>query len=380
MMKKCFYTVFAFEVLLASITIGAKEAGAQTIFGFGMAQQFNQKSNNDYYIQAGSFTNKSRAVQYKYFLQSKTTYPVKMVKNNNFYRVVIGPIHRSSEVKRVGRLMSSSIKTKPIAVGSHQNLRLRKTKPNYVEQAHKNLGIIKATTNLTSAHNAANWFVSVGGGAQYPQFNSNVVINNGSGFPTPFDQDIYSTSNPNQGIIGVMAGRRWERDSQWFPSYSLGVLYQYFFEINAGGTVTQYSLPEFTNYTYNLNLSSNVVMAAAKLNLFEYAQKISPFINGGIGGAFNKSSGYNEIALPGVTPRQSPGFANNTTSQFAYMAGAGLDYKVNQQLIVSVGYNYSNLGNFSSGQGMQAWSGQSLNLGTYQSNDVFASISYLFEK
>ncbi|CEG56214.1 SPOR domain-containing protein [Legionella fallonii] len=380
MIRKCFYSVLAFEVILASITIGAQDAAAQTIFGLGMAQQFTQKANSNFYIQAGSFTNKSRAIQYQYFLQSKTTYPIKIVKNNNFYRVIIGPIHRSSEVRRVGRLMSSSMKTKPITISARQKPVSQKTKQNHIEQQSKTSVVTRVTPVLIPAHNTANWFVSVGGGAQFPQFNSNMVVNNNSDFPPPFDVDIYSTSNTSQGIIGVTAGRRWERDSQWFPSYSLGVLYQYFFETNAGGTVMQYSLPEFTNYTYNLNLSSNVVMASAKLNLFDYAQKLSPFVNGGIGGAFNKASGYSEAALPGVTPRITPGFTDNTTNQFAYMVGAGLDYKIKPQLIVSVGYNYVNLGHFSSGLGMQTWSGQSLNLGTYQSNDVFASVSYLFEK
>lgn len=363
MIRKCFYTVLAVEVFLAGITLGTKEADAQTIFGLGMAQQFNQKANNNFHIQAASFTSKSRAIQFRYFLQSKTTYPVKIAKHNNFYRVVIGPIYRSADVRRIGRVLSSSMKAKPIVM-------------HPIESQHNNPSISHATPIVM--HNTANWFVSAGAGAQYPQFNSKTVINNGSGFSRPFDHDIYSTSNPNQGIFGVMAGRRWQRDNQWFPSYSLGVFYQYFFEINAGGVVTQYSLPEFTNYKYNLNLASNLVMAAAKLNLFEFAQKASPFINGGIGGAFNKSSGYSEVALAGVTPRVSPGFANHTTNQFAYMIGAGIDYKIKPQWIVSVGYNYVNLGNFSSGQGAQTWSNQSLNLGRYQSSDVFASVSYLF--
>lgn len=373
MIRKCVHTVLAVELVLAGLFLGAKEADAQTIFGLGMAQQFNQASNNDFYIQAASFTNKSRAIQYRCFLQSKTTYPVNIAKHNNFYRVVIGPMHRSTEVRQVGRVMSSSMKAKPIAIGSYHKPMVGNATPYSVVPQQSNSAV-------PSPSNGANWFVSVGGGVQYPQFNSNTVVNNGSGFSPPFDLDIYSASTTNQGILGVMAGQRWDRDSQWLPSYSLGVIYQYFFEINTGGMVTQYSLPEFTNYKYHLNRSSNVVMAAAKLNLFEYAQSISLFVNGGIGEAFNKTSGYREMALTGVTPRVSPGFSDHTTNQFAYMVGAGVDYKIKPQWLISVGYNYVNLGNFSSAQGAQTWSSQSLNLGRYQSNGVFASASYLFEK
>ena len=223
----------------------------------------------------------------------------------------------------------------------------------------------------------SSWFVSLGGGVQSPRFNSNIGVNNNTGFPAPYNEDIYSTSDTEQAIIGVMAGRRWERDSYWLPAYSLGIYYQYFFPKDVGETVMLYSLPEFTSYKWNL--SSNLVLASGKLNLLQYADNFSPFINGGIGVAFNNANGYSEVALPG-TARVSPAFTNNTTSQFAYALGAGIDYKVMQQLIVSVGYNYQNLGRFSSGPGLQTWSGQSLNFGTYQSNDVFASVSYLFDQ
>lgn len=238
----------------------------------------------------------------------------------------------------------------------------------------------KVVAQTISIHDRANWFISIGAGVQFPEFNPSITVNNNSGFPHPYNEDIYSTIQNSKAVIGAEGGRRWERDSRWLNAYSLGLFYQYFFATNAGRTVMQYSLPEFTNYNVSWNLSSNLLLATAKLNLFESVSKVSPFINGGMGVAFNHSSDYAEFALSGVTPRVSPGFANNTTSQFAYALGVGIDYQIRPPLVVSLGYNYQNLGKFSSGAGMGSWIGQSLHLGTYQSNNVFVAISYILEK
>lgn len=224
-----------------------------------------------------------------------------------------------------------------------------------------------------------NWFITLGAGVQYPQWHNPMKINNGSGFPAPNNKDLYSTKNQNEAIIALSVGRSWHRDAFWFSSYSFGVFWQHFFRTHLGHSITQYSLPEFTNYEYKWDLTANVLLAAAKLNLFQY-KKISPYINGGIGSSFNRTSGYKETALAGVTPRVSPGFANFSTSEFAYNAGIGVDLQLTSQFFVSVGYNYQNLGQISSGPGKGTWSTQSLNPGSYHSNEVLVSVSYLFGK
>ena len=222
----------------------------------------------------------------------------------------------------------------------------------------------------------ANWFVTVGAGAEFPLANGNMYVNNGSFFPPPYDTDIYSTNQSTSALVNLSAGRRWERQSNWFPAFSLGLFYQHSFLDNVAGTITQYSLPQFTNYTYNWNLSSDILLASAKVNL--YAQnRFSPYVTVGLGGAFNHSN-YNETALPGVTPRTSPGFSG-TSNQFAYNAGAGLDFRASNHLIVTLGYLYQNLGDIS-GQGNATWSGNSLRLGSYGLNEVLAGVTYLFDK
>ena len=103
-----------------------------------------------------------------------------------------------------------------------------------------------------------NWFLTLGAGVQFPEWRNPMKVNNGSGFPAPYDNDLYSTKNQSEAVIALAIGRRWQRNDFWFPySYSLGVFWQYFFRTNLGNTITQYALPEFTNYKYNWQLTSN---------------------------------------------------------------------------------------------------------------------------
>ncbi|WP_392537414.1 outer membrane protein [Legionella sp. 227] len=222
-----------------------------------------------------------------------------------------------------------------------------------------------------------NWFLALGGGAQFPQLHSHMKLNNGSEFPSPFDYDRLSVGSNNGGVIAASGGRRWQTSNFWFPSYSLSVFWQYFFKTQIQGEITQYSLPEFTNYTYNLDFTSNLLLASGKINLFRYGA-FSPYINGGIGSSFNRVSNYREEAFTNVTPRVSPGFRDSNSSEFAYNVGAGIDVQFFPQLIFSVGYIYQDLGPISSGNGINTWAEQSLNPGSYRSNEVLVTATYLF--
>lgn len=383
-------------ILAVSLSILATQSFAiqqvRTIYGVTNAQHFNTKQRAVFTIQLGSFSNQSNAMKLQNSLRSKTRLPVRLEQKNGRYAVMVGPLQTASDVRAAGRDLEK------VQLNASKTRSVRVTKPRVKQPAHyqsvnvqtnprqqvsynQHRALSQAVANKSLSARLTptqkNWYTSVGVGGQFPTLNSSMTINNGSGFPAPFDQDIYSTSNNAQVVLEASAGRRWHNDHLWLPALQIGVLYEYFLANNVGGTITQYSSPQFRNYNYGWNIASNVVLASAKLNLFQY-KRLSPYFNGGIGGAFNRSSGYREMAAPGITARVSPDYAANTSNQFAYNAGAGIDFQFAPQLFLSVGYLYQDLGKVSSGQGTQTWAGQSLNLGTYRSNDVMASITYLF--
>ncbi|MDR3478353.1 MAG: SPOR domain-containing protein [Gammaproteobacteria bacterium] len=334
-------------------------ANIHVIYGLQKANHFHAATTGDYYIQTNSFRSPKKAEHYKNLLHSKTSYPVTVTHHDNYNNVMIGPIHSAAEVRKV----ANETLTTPVR-HSHD------TEHSTLQQ--------KTTITDMSNHSRSNWFVAFSGGMQHPRFNSNIRINNGSDFPAPYSSDVYSTKNKNEPVFALSAGRHFETQNRWLPAYWLGLTYQNVLASNAGRTVMQYSSPEFINYRYREHISSNVFLAFVKMNLLQY-RMVTPYIKVGAGLALNRSSDYAETALPGVTPRTGAGFSSETTEQFAYNAGLGIDVAFTRQISASLGYEYLNLGHVNSGQGKDAWSSQSLNFGSYQSNQILLSVNYLFE-
>jgi len=231
--------------------------------------------------------------------------------------------------------------------------------------------------SLINIYPKGNWIVSAGVGASYPSFGSSMTIGNNSGAPAPYNMDVYTTKSRTQPITALSVGYRWVRDQQWLPAFSLNASYQHLFSRNVGSQVIQYSDPEFTNYNYDWEVSSDILMALLKANIFEY-HGVSPYVLGGVGAAFNRASNYSEGALSGVTARTNPAFGVNTMTNYAYRIGAGLEYQIDPQVLISMEYQFQSIGNITSDYGTQAWSGQYLNLGSYQSNAFLLTVTYLF--
>ena len=225
----------------------------------------------------------------------------------------------------------------------------------------------------------AGGFVSIEGSAIWPDLSHGITVNNGSPYPAPYNVDQLSIHNDTGSAFGLLAGYKWHRQSTQLPGFSLALRYQRVFAKNINGTITQYSMPEFTNYNYAWKLRSNYVSAFSKLDLYQFGP-LTPFVDLGLGVAVSRSSNFSETALPGVTPRYSPAFGNHNQSNFAYNVGAGLEYSVTPNLAVSLRYDYLNLGAISSGNGVTTWSAERLNLGKYKANTATLGLTYYFDK
>jgi opacity protein-like surface antigen len=352
------HTLFSAAVLTCASV--CYPANAHTIYGLEQASHFEGTSSHPFYIQTESFLSHSRAKRYKNLLKSKLAYPIKMVHKHHYYTVTIGPIQTAKLVRKT----ASQI----LPISTMQPTLRDKIAAPYTKTLHDEYPTSAIATR------PANWFVAVGVGVEHPQFGSSMSVNNGSDAPSPYDQDIYSTHRRTEAVIDISAGRRWKRDHKWIPAYSFGLAYQRLFPTNVGGTVMQYSSPDFVNYTYQSSVSSDLFEAFTKLNLFNY-RFLSPFITAGAGCALNRSSGYSETALANVTARQNPNFASKTTSNFAYTLGAGIDFNVSNRLAISVDYKYLNLGKVTSGSGAGTWIKQ-LDLGSLKVNEVLINATY----
>ncbi len=224
------------------------------------------------------------------------------------------------------------------------------------------------------------WYVGMDAGWMQTHMNQNATtVQNGSDYPPPANVDQYSLNRPHATLFDIQAGYRWNRDARWIPSYALALRYEHVFTTAITGMVTQYSDPDFTNYSYTSNVSSNVISLYSKLDFVRF-NRLMLYVDLGVGISFNQNQGYSETALPNVIARYSPNYASRTNTQFAYNAGAGLEYIVTNNLIVSAGYSYQSFGNFSSGSGQNPnWGNTQIKLGRLNSNIGLIGISYLFK-
>ncbi len=233
------------------------------------------------------------------------------------------------------------------------------------------------TATFAKTPNPNTWYASGGLGMEYPHFNANWRVNNGSGFAPPANQDIYTFQNNHHPFLSLAAGYRFVRNAAWLPALSLGVNYQYLPSNDIGGQIVQYSTPSFANYNFRWDITAQLLLASAKLNIYTY-RHFMPYLSVAAGPAYIRASSYNETAYPDVTPRTSAGFAESTNTQFAYMLGLGADYQFNPQWLASLGYQYLDLGKIRSGSGSGSWQSATLYLGRYRSNELLLSLTYLF--
>jgi len=319
------------------------------------------------YLQLGSFSNKSNAYHLKKLTQTKTHYPVSVRYIQHYYVVKVGPMHSASQVNGVKQALGLAKPQKKIAVATEEQVIIRKV--NY--KPHSQI------INEDTAQAERTPFVAGYVGVEKPNINSHMTVNNGSGYAPPYDLDNYSTNENTAASAALEAGYRWKHNKSWIPVYAVSVRYQHLFSNDIGDKVMQYSLPEFTNYTYQWNVVSDIFVLLGKLDLAEW-HHFMPYVTGGAGVSFNRVTNYKESAIPPVTPRTSPGFNDNTVNRFTYQVGAGVDWQVTPKVIASLDYAYQDLGKIISGPGAGSWSSSSLSTSRYHINTVMLGVNYLF--
>lgn len=223
---------------------------------------------------------------------------------------------------------------------------------------------------------ANQWFAQIQGGIVSPSANDIMTVDNGSNFPPPLNVDRYSLNYHQQDTFALTIGQRVATHFPLLQSYTISGRIQHINAENVGGTIMQYSLPEFLNYNYHWNIETTTVTADTKLNIVQLAS-FSPYVNGGLGIAFNKANSYTETAFPGVTPRISPSYSNRTFDEFTYHIGGGLDFALTPHWLLSAGYEFTSLGDVKSGRGQSTWAGESLHISAYHANVLLLGVSYM---
>ncbi len=223
-----------------------------------------------------------------------------------------------------------------------------------------------------------NWFLGASIGAAWPSLENHTTVANGSPQPKPYDYDYYTVKHSSATKDwSFYLGYRWLRDqAKWIPQYRVALRYQSLSTFRVSGTIEQYSLPDFVNYTYHANVYSNALTLFGKLDIYDF-HSFEPYVSFGFGQANNQFSTYAEKPYPDIIARDNPAFHNRRSTNFTYDVGAGLDYIINKKVSVSLGYEYTNLGGIRSSAGTGPnWYGTALSLGNLSSNALLFTVFY----
>lgn len=375
-----------------------------TVYGLTHIHHISAKAKAPFYLQVGAFSTAQAADQVK---NQYTHYgfPVHIEPRGSMHAVVMGPIPTRVALQAIVPEPKPQMRNSQPPQAQINEYRLNKHSVHrFYHQSHQEENpnwlapetheyntkrtpysrdpsyVVPPDQTKTSwLLDEDHWYIEFEGGLAFPNYNNIMTVDNGSSYPPPYNIDIYTTHKNNQGLIAISAGKRWKLPLTYINRATLGLRYQYLIKRNVGGTITQYNLPQFLNYNYTWDIASNALTADTKLNFTEW-RNLSLYLNAGIGGSLNQTSGYGETAIAPVTPRISAGYQNSSKSQFTYHAGVGLDYRLKEEWLASLGYEYEQLGYFNSGNGSGSWSSESLSLGKYSANTIRFGITYLTDR
>lgn len=165
--------------------------------------------------------------------------------------------------------------------------------------------------------------------------------------------NLYQASQHDQteGMIGVRLGYAFE--NKWFSSYAFSChVSGYWMNLGkvAGVEYPFINQGMFDTLRYRFQANSRAILFEPELTYTAY--RWQPFLRAGLGGTQNNLKNYHEWPTDSASSAASifPAFNNQTTSQFAYDLGVGIQYQFTEasndhpQLSGAVSYQYFNLG------------------------------------
>lgn len=172
--------------------------------------------------------------------------------------------------------------------------------------------------------------------ANFSQSNTNIS------FITPFYNTYVDTnSHDAEWVGGFFLGGNFTFNSLW--SSQVGVSYYQNSAFAARGDVYQFGDSTSNNLGYTYDITSRRVLLESKW-LYTIRKKFHPYIDLGVGEAFNAADNYDEHPYTSDASPMSEPFADHTSRNFTYIAGLGIDVDMGKRVRMGVGYRYVDLG------------------------------------
>lgn len=187
-------------------------------------------------------------------------------------------------------------------------------------------------------------------------------------------QNTYTESSQNNTLFNTDLFFGYQRPFNSIVTWQLGVDWGLSDTLNRNGQVWQDADPSMNNFLYHYAIDHSSLGVRGVLLFGSTYSKLKFYMDGMVGAAFN--SAYSFTMSPtlseAVTP---PAFVDNTTTDFTYAIGLGVQQLLNKHYSVGIGYQYADWGKAELG----AAPGQALNQGitqTIHNNSVLMNLSY----
>lgn len=187
--------------------------------------------------------------------------------------------------------------------------------------------------------------------------------------------DLYlMNSNTTNSMTELGITRYISIPGKYFSHFQVGLSYNFSLSGQSiNGQIEEFGLPQFKNYNYSYDINHHTLLSTLTADIY-HGKTWSPFINLGIGAAFNSAQNFKASPEPGITPaRQDLNFNSKNTSSFAYQIGLGLRYKRSKNLAFSISYKYLYAGEVKLGENSENVYGPTIKL---YYNALMMGVSY----
>lgn len=193
------------------------------------------------------------------------------------------------------------------------------------------------------------WFADIAIGKSYDYGGNNVIGSSGN--------MLVQTDKATPPFFSAAIGHLWALPTNYFPFISMNLQYRY-----TSPTIMSGFLYDITANIINLDhsyfaryqIKQQSCSIVTKMDLYRW-QNFMPYFSLGLGASWNKINQFSTTAFDldpdpeSMTPMEF--FATkNTSSDFTYNLGIGIDYIVNPDLWLSLGYSYDGFGKNEIGQ------------------------------
>jgi opacity protein-like surface antigen len=190
--------------------------------------------------------------------------------------------------------------------------------------------------------------------------------------------DLFKTSQANSngflygGFLGLEFPLKTEVDLRW----QTGIAYYQTTSFQTKGVDYFFSLPQFGDKSYSYKITNQRMMVENKL-LYGFHDRIYVYGLAGVGVGFNNAYAYHERAIDPNTPANGV-FNSNSVASISYSVGAGLDFVLASNWIMSLGYQFSDLGDVALGTYNNGNTSDTLKMPNTLTQELVLSLGFMF--